>query len=226
MGGKDFPNEVDSTSDQCYIFYFTRTYNGIPQLYAPEASNHDDMEVESVGYKYERKWDYEYSMKWPAEYAMVYVDDTGIMEFWGFSPTKQQEQINDNVEMLSFDEIFARFKKCIKFTSVWADDITEKLDINITDIKFGMIRVPKKDNPKIYYMVPAWQFIGSKETFTSRRNGGWREKETGKTFLVLNALDGSVIDTSYFENNRQGALKTIGIQKRVNHMDAIAPPPN
>ncbi|MBN2879638.1 MAG: hypothetical protein JXN65_08415 [Clostridia bacterium] len=196
--------------DQCYVYYFTRTYNGIPQLYAPEASNHNRSDSEQGGYLYEQKWDYAYSMKWPAEYIMVAVDDTGIIEFWGYSPTEIASVINDNVEMLSFEDIFEQFKKTINYTSVWTTSITEQLDIEITDINFGMVRTPRKDNPKEYYMVPAWQFSGSKYTYTSKVAGGMTEEETGKTFLVLNAIDGSIIDTSYYENERPGIIKMVG----------------
>ena len=112
---------------------------------------------------YEQSWDYEYSMKWPAQCVQVVVDDTGIVQFWGFSPTRVAETVNDNVEMLSFDEIFEKFKKDIFYSSVWSYNGLEKVDIDIDRIVFGMIRVPVKDNPNAYYMLPAWQFIGSKK---------------------------------------------------------------
>ncbi len=215
----------DKSKDQGYIFYFTKTYNDIPQLYAPKASNNDSAESEQGGYVNERSWDYEYSMKWPAEYVMVTVDDTGIVEFWGYSPTEIEEMVNSNVEMLEFGEILDIFKQNIYYNSVWTNSLTEKLDINITNIKFGMVRVPKKDDPNIFYMVPSWQFIGSKSVSTSLSSYG-NYDETGKTFMVLNAIDGGIIDTSYYENNRLEALNTLGEQEYVNQMDYIDPPPN
>ena len=221
-GSKKLGRDNVGTRDQCYVYYFTRLYNGIPQLYAPEASNHDDKDSGEDGDEaYEQKWDHEYSMKWPAEYVTVLVDDTGIVEFWGFSPTRIKETVNENVEMLSFDEIFEKFKQCIYYTSIWADIYADQLSIEITDIKFGMIRVPKKDNPELYYMIPAWQFIGDKYT-NSTADPSLESNETGKTFLVLNALDGSIIDTSYFESKRIETIKNIGQQKIVNDMDVIS----
>ena len=65
-----------------------------------------------------------------------------------------------------------------------------------------------KDNPDEYYMIPAWQFAGSRNEIGSKNY-----YESGKTFLVLNALDGSIIDTSYFINFRQTMDKTIGRDK-------------
>jgi hypothetical protein len=135
---------VKSTKcDQCYIFIFTPVYDGVQQIYSTEASNADDRQTEGGSMVYERGWDYEYSMKWPAEYACVYVDDSGIVESWAISPTKIVETKNSDVQMLSFDEIFERFKKHIFYCSAWTDSSYNTTTIDIDEIKFGMIRVPK-----------------------------------------------------------------------------------
>ncbi len=144
QGSTKLGKENVGTREQCYVYYFTRLYNGIPQIYAPEASNLDDRDSGEGG-----------------------------------------------------------------------DEAYEQLSIEINEIIFGMIRVPKKDNPELYYMVPAWQFIGDKYTYSST-DTDLESNETGKTFLVLNALDGSIVDTSYYENKRVETLKYIGEQELVN----------
>ena len=217
--------------EQCYVFYFTPLYNGLHQLYAPEAQNNSDM---NSGGKplYEKSWDYEYSMKWPAEYTKVIVDDKGIVELWSFSPSVIVEEVNGNVQMLPFDDIFELFKKNIFYSSAWDDGTTLKIDINIDKIVFGLIRTPVKDNPGQYYLVPAWQFIGSKSSVARRPDASrlsqltekrrsemelqtpyWDYHESGKTFMVLNALDGSIIDTSYFIDVQDELEKYIGWEK-------------
>jgi hypothetical protein len=146
-------------------------------------------------------------MKWPAHYVQVYVDDSGIVEFYEFSPAKIVEKVNNNVQVLTFDEIFEQFKKDIFYCSAWtAFGFAKVVDIKIDSIRFGMIRVPVKDNPDTYYMIPAWQFAGSKKEI-----GNSLYTESGKTFLVLNALDGSIIDTSYYINSKMTLEKMIGI---------------
>ena len=217
---------LDNSCPQCYLFTFTPIYGGLPQLYAPEAKNLDDMTAEGVA-MYEQKWDFEYNMKWPAQYIQVLVDDNGIVQFWGFSPTKTTATVNESVAMQSFDEIFERFKKNIFYCSVWSDSGLEEVNISIDKIVFGMIRVPVKDNPDKYYMIPAWQFVGSKEELHVAPTddlpdevkeelelfGNGDYSESGKTFLVLNALDGSIIDTSYYINVKGDLEKTIGVSK-------------
>ena len=194
---------------ECYVFTFTPLYDGLPQLYAPEAEKKDLATMEGVP-MYEQAWDYEYSLKWPAHFIQVYVDDTGIAEFYEFSPEKIVEQINDNVEMLSFDEIFERFKDNIFYSSVWTQGSIKELQINIDRIEFGMIRVPMKDDPDVFYMVPAWQFVGSRAEISW---GNITDFESGKTFLVLNAPDGSIINTAFYMNTRPEFLEIIGMDK-------------
>lgn len=217
--------------NQCYVFYFTPSYNGIPQLYAPEAQNSSDRNSGGEP-MYSQSWDYEYSMKWPAEYTQVIMDDKGIVELWSYSPSAIVEQVNSNVQMLPFDDIFEIFKKNIFYSSAWDDGITLKIDIDIDKIVFGMIRTPVKDNPSQYYMVPAWQFIGSKSSVARGHDASFlaqlTEKrrseielqmtykdyhESGKTFMVLNAIDGSIIDTSYFVDVQDELKKYIGYKK-------------
>ena len=224
--GRGLDGLLNESCDQCYMFTFTPIYGGLPQLYAPEAKNLDDMTDEGVP-MYQQKWDYEYSMKWPAQYVQVLVDNNGIVQFWGFSPTKISQTVNENVAMLSFDEIFERFKKNIFYCSVWSYSGLEEVNINIDKIVFGMIRVPMKDNPDTYYIIPAWQFAGSKTEMHEpddfkdfpeemREELKWANRdysESGKTFLVLNALDGSIIDTSYYIDVRGTLEKTIGVSK-------------
>ncbi len=221
--GSAMMERLDNIGTQCYMFTFTPVYAGLPQLYAPEAKNLDDLTVEGVP-EYAQKWDYEYNMKWPAQYVQVLVDDSGIVQFWGFSPTKITQTVNENVAMQSFDEIFERFKKNIFYSSVWAYSGLEEVNINIDKIVFGMIRVPVKDKPGTYYMIPAWQFVGSKTEIRVPLPDDLPPElketadvsdytESGKTFLVLNALDGSIIDTSYYINVRGTLEKTIGNKK-------------
>ena len=230
--GSAIEGRLDNTCGQCYMFTFTPVYGGLPQLYAPEAKNLDDMTDEGVAL-YEQKWDYAYNMQWPAQYVQVLVDDSGIVQFWGFSPTRVTQTVNENVAMQPFDQILEKFKRDIFYCSVWSDIGLAEVKINIDRIVFGMIRVPVKDDPDTYFMIPAWQFIGSKEEIPNPLSPEVKEileaegvdvsnvtpgySESGKTFLVLNALDGSIIDTSYYINVRGTLEETIGVNKNLKN---------
>lgn len=208
--GWDYFETENESYPQAYMFTFTPIYGGLAQLYAPKASNSDNLQEEGVSV-YEPRWDYEYSMKWPAQYVQVLVDDNGIVQFWGFSPTKVTGTVNDNVEILPFDEILEIFKKNIFYCSAWSSNGLTEVSIDIDTVNFGMIRVPVKDAPETYYMIPAWQFAGTK----TEKSGttGETYTESGKTFLVLNALDGGLVDTSYYDNVALTLSKAIGVSK-------------
>ena len=101
---------------------------------------------------------------------------------------------NENVETMDFEEIYQTFKKQAQaqFTeSAFLDsDATETgtIQIEISEITEGLFRIKEKSNTEDFLMVPAWSFSG-----TLRVDGDdWGKQE----FLMINGIDGSVINTS------------------------------
>ncbi len=97
---------------------------------------------------------------------------------------------NDNVKTLGFDEIYSRFKEQAKIS---ADTLLEKLgminetgeaEIVITSIDQGLFRIKEKGSGE-FLMVPAWIFRGRASAVLGEDN-----------IMVINALDGSVIDAA------------------------------
>lgn len=103
---------------------------------------------------------------------------------------------NENVLVKPFSEIYEIFSEQIqqKYTkaSVLGLEVDEsdsnKVQIIIDKIKLGMTRIKEKDNDKEFLLVPAWSFSGSVYV-----NGSlfWSD-----TFVTINAIDGSPINTS------------------------------
>ena len=101
---------------------------------------------------------------------------------------------NENVETMDFEEIYQTFKKQAQaqFTeSAFLDlDATEtgKIQIEISEITEGLFRIKEKSNTEDFLMIPAWSFSG-----TLRVDGeDWGKQQ----FLMINGIDGSVINTS------------------------------
>lgn len=97
---------------------------------------------------------------------------------------------NDNVKTLEFDEIYGRFKEQAQISG---DTLLEKLgevnetgeaEIVITSIDQGLFRIKEKGSGE-FLMVPAWVFKGR----TSNKLGE-------DNIMIINALDGSVINTT------------------------------
>ena len=65
---------------------------------------------------------------------------------------------------------------------------TGKIQIEISEITEGLFRIKEKSNTEDFLMVPAWSFSG-----TLRVDGeDWGKQQ----FLMINGIDGSVINTS------------------------------
>ncbi len=110
------------------------------------------------------------------------------------SPMDVVQIENQNVETMDFEEIYQTFKKQAQaqFTeSAFLDlDATEtgKIQIEISEITEGLFRIKEKSNTEDFLMVPAWSFSG-----TLRVDGeDWGKQQ----FLMINGIDGSVINTS------------------------------
>lgn len=168
----------DTIEEQCYAFYYTRDFDGIKTLYVSNAVS-VDLESDQITENY--------SEPWPPEYIKILVDDTGLIEFWWFSPSKVVQILSEDLDIISFEEAFEIFKKNIFYSSVWAGGLCENVDINIERIEFGLVRIPVEDDINRYIMVPAWSFLGSK----------YEDSEiiqVDKSFMVVNAINGSIID--------------------------------
>lgn len=170
---------ADTSVGQAYVFYYTRTYDGIASLLIRSAPI---VCTDST----------EYAAPYPREGVFVVVDDSGVAEIWYDSYSGTVEKMNDNVGLMPFDQVLERFKDGIFYHSLWGFP-GSTVQIDITGVEFGMVREPVKDNPDQYMMVPAWNFIG---------NFGSSELPSGaydsKSMLTLSAIDGSIV-TDYEE---------------------------
>lgn len=171
-------NDMMPTSiGKAYSFYYTREYDGVPSLLIDPAPI---VMTETT----------QYSKPYIREYVCVIVDDSGIvyMDYNSFSDTI--ELLNDDVKTMPFDEVLEQFKKYIFYHSLWG----KTAEISITEIEFGMVREPVKDNPDEYMMVPAWNFIGEVKTnFLEDNTNQYESEEQEKSILVLSAINASII---------------------------------
>ena len=164
---------VDTSVGQAYVFYYVRSYDGIPSLLIRSAPI---VCTDST----------EYAAPYAREGVFVVVDDSGIAEIWYDSYSETVEKINDSVGLMPFDQVLERFKDGIFYHNLWGFT-GSAVEISITGVEFGMVREPVKDTPDQYMMVPAWNFVGN---FGSTV---WDNDFGGKSMLTLNAIDGSIV---------------------------------
>lgn len=163
-----------------YEYLFVRQIAGVPVTFF-NVSMSSDVENPSS-----------YAAPWYYEKIRIFVDDSGIWGFLWNGPCEVEQVVNDNAQLLSFEEILDTFERMVgyKYAGLQEDSLTEQSAVTVTRIQLGLVRVIEKNDLGTAYLVPAWTFFGSEivDEWSSSGCDGF------DPILILNALDGSVID--------------------------------
>ena len=169
-----------------YQHTFARSINNIPSTYDCRYFTSDG-NAETVYY----------------ERIYIFKNDKGVAAFEWNSPLVQKETLNENVGLHGFEEIV---KEALKGLPLAANkDITgykDKTVVNINNIRLGYMQVKQKNNANKFMFIPVWDFFGTSESHFTYSIPGWSIDEDGwlkqdnlaKSFITINAIDGSVID--------------------------------
>jgi len=176
------------TDKQCYSFSFARMYRNIPvtNVQASVSLSTDDPDVPDYP-------ESEYTRVYDPERLTVYVDDTGVVEFYWYHPDEEESVLSQNVGLKQFDEIVQKAKDNIFFKNYTA--YGSECHIHITSIELGMMRVMKKDAPGEYMMIPVWDFIGNHEHIMDGESH-WLPFGD-QSYVTINAIDGSHINRDW-----------------------------
>ncbi|MDF2540716.1 MAG: hypothetical protein K0S47_434 [Herbinix sp.] len=149
-----------------YEIKFSRNAGGILETYDLYDGNESRDEVNTYPYGFEK--------------IRFIVTDNGIENFEWISPMTLGDKLAENVALLSYEEIENIFKErvLLKFA-----DIEDETVMNVSEIRFGYMRVRNKDNQEEFTLVPTWDFIG--------------DYDAGASLLTINAVDGSILDRRY-----------------------------
>lgn len=149
-----------------YIIKFSRNVGGILETNDIYNGTLSEEEITDYPYAYE-------SMNF-------IVLDSGIVSFSWDSPMKQGDTMAENVKLLDYSKIEDIFKQQVL---VQFADVTDAETINVSEIRFGLMRVKDKNNKKEFTMVPVWDFI--------------TDLYGGASIMTVNAIDGSILNRSY-----------------------------
>lgn len=101
-----------------------------------------------------------------------------------------------NAALLPFSEIQTQFEKSMRATYSWLDENTISAGITVNRISLGYYRVPMKDHPNRYTLIPTWTFEGTKTT-REKSDGGEpyenRNDLPNNVLLILSGIDGSLL---------------------------------
>ena len=140
----------EEETDEAYYILFSRSYNNIPTTYVGLDSMSSDYDEPTY-----------------LEQISVIIDDDGIMSVTWTGNGSGQGILNENVELLSFQEAMERFAQQItleySFEDEEEDDFIQGMTIYIKKITLGYMEIQQKDS-NTNILIPAWNFFGFSTT--------------------------------------------------------------
>ncbi|HRX58912.1 MAG TPA: DUF6034 family protein [Eubacteriales bacterium] len=131
---------------------------------------------------------------WAYETITLFVDGQGVCQLDWASPHAVGETLVEDCSLLPFSDAadVCTSMLPILFDEEWGhiEDITS-VQIEISRVEFGMLRVVENQSVDGGLMIPVWAFYGT-ETFESTSLGTKGGKF--KRLMIVNAIDGSVVD--------------------------------
>ena len=180
---------------QCYQVQFTRSVAGVPATYREE-------HYDGIGADGRER----YAPAYPQESIEMDIRDSGVTYMYWSTPSELGRTLNENVTLMPFEQVVERFCDQILYSAtpaVGETDSVIKKTLYIDRIELGMVRALQRGSVEEWVMVPAWTFFGRTVLqYAGPEPGGYPLNENneyvsempGYSYLILNAVDGSVYD--------------------------------
>ncbi|MBR6040330.1 MAG: hypothetical protein IKP38_07620 [Clostridia bacterium] len=186
QGMRDRLGSTEGVDDGSFLITLRPVYAGIP-VYNWNTYFGSDTAAQKAGVSYS------YPALRERLHAEIRNGELIILEW--IDPIEVLSVENENVSLLSFDEIMKIFEKQI-FMNIYLDG-TENTVI-VTDVFFSYRCVPKRDSDQ-YYLLPVWDFVGYDTIFdTGKGVADTLYRGSGKIYkeslLTVNAIDGSILN--------------------------------
>ncbi len=166
-----------------YLFLFTRQINGVAETYTSANQTIDS-----------------YNKPWYYEKVYVLIDEKGLLRLEYLNPNALVETVMEETELLPFEQIKDIFEKMapivenIVDTGVWGED--GRMEYVINTVRLGLVSI-REQNKETGLLVPAWDFLGYDRA--KAYTDDWVATSTNqlKSYLTINAIDGSIIQREY-----------------------------
>lgn len=142
------------------------------------------------------------SRDWRYESVLAVVDGDGkLLSLEWLQPYKTMETVSEAAQLLPYEEIESIFAKQVGRR--FAEDYRRDGTLSVDRVQLGLFRIREQNNMESGLLVPAWFFTGtftySEAVQNQRKEDGFRNWERGwlddgDPILIINAIDGSIID--------------------------------
>lgn len=179
-----YSSDRSSVADCYYFIDFVRTVNGTPVAYLSMIDALDESITE---------------LPWTYETMRFIVNSEGVSEWTWTSPVRTEEILSNDAAILSFEQAAAIFET---MSTIIYEAKTDKfdspvyLDLSVSKAVLAPIRIREKNSQgRTGLYVPAWVFYGKKTgEYAEPITREMIEKTPTTVLLVINAVDGSIID--------------------------------
>ncbi len=188
--------DSEEANKYAYQFVFTRAVNGFSMVY-------DETNAIGSNFSEESGTDL-YQEPWPYEYLLLVIDKNGMQKMEWNSPLRVEKTLNENVALMPYADIMDVFKKMVFIkNSVWEteplNDAVKSISVAIDRITLGLSRVQSGES---FYLIPVWDFYGNvtyldgdgNDAFGKKLDDGARYRDSLRSLLTINAIDGTLID--------------------------------
>ena len=143
----------------------------------------------------------------------IYVDSEGIEKIHWRScvPDEITDTVSENAKLMQFEDIYKIFKDKIgvqgnnKLFTGKEEHQPEESIININSIELAYYRVKSGTGAEDFALIPVWVFYGNTELkYKAQSDSGYQASKdgtcilggTGYAFMIINAINGSIVDFS------------------------------
>ncbi len=184
-----FFNEQQDVCPCAYELLFTRQVAGVNVTYNDVQSSGGELRDRPVDSP-------DYTPIWDYEYIQLFVDDAGVLYMSYNQPHEVTEIVTESAEILSLEEAVASFERMIGYQYAAYEtgqrELCDDAYLCIDEIRLGLTRIAEKNAQEQGYLVPSWTFFGHYKLSDFWPDG---EGHHGtEAILIVNALDGSIID--------------------------------
>ena len=184
-----FFNEQQDVCPCAYELLFTRQVAGVNVTYNDVQSSGGELRDRPADSP-------DYTPIWDYEYIQLLVDDAGVFALEFRQPYEVTEIVTERAEILSLEEAVASFERMIGYQyaayEAGEEEPCDDAYLCIDEIRLGLTRIAEKNTQEQGYLVPSWTFFGHYKLSDFWPDG---EGHHGtEAILIVNALDGSIID--------------------------------
>ncbi len=206
----------EGESPEAYGVKFSKQYNGITINDMELDANYPQLEGKNLNYA-------EYIFY---ETLKIYVKNGRVIGVEWNAPRELGELVNENVELLPFEDIMQLFEKQMQISSFYSmDDDTENAHntLYVQDIKLGYLPMHKKNDLDTMLLIPVWCFYGGSIYDDGRTDeeiiSEWIENGDSREEIEANLLYFKEYDKTYHAIQRDPNVQKYRPLLAINAID-------